>query len=155
MKLIQTAHKGTGLAATKWYKMGDRLLFCGGPIIHGSDWPEDADPDYAIQVAPDTYLDPRQLDPIFLVNHSCHPNAGMVIKNGVAALDAIRHIKPDEEITWDYSTTMDDADWQMVCHCGQPDCRGVIRDFRTLPHDVKNKYKLLGVLPDFLLRKYP
>jgi len=43
-------------------------------------------------------------------NHSCDPNAGLQIDGQKVWLVAIKNITQGEEITWDYSTTMDEDD---------------------------------------------
>ncbi|MEI6155402.1 MAG: SET domain-containing protein-lysine N-methyltransferase, partial [Deltaproteobacteria bacterium] len=62
---------------------------------------------------------------IFLVNHSCEPTCGF---RGQITLVAMRDIKRDEQITFDYAMT----DWgspelgwtEMRCACGSALCRG-------------------------------
>lgn len=155
LQILDTGLKGLGVVALSDYEVGDSIVSYNGPRISHHSWPADASPDYAIQVSERHYLDPRTGHTIFLVNHSCRPNSGMVCEDGVFSMKAIRHIKPGDEVTWDYSTTMDDGTWTMKCLCGEPSCRKLIGDYRHLPHDVKGQYKQLGVIPNFLLRKYP
>jgi hypothetical protein len=50
----------------------------------------------------------------------------------------MRDIKRDEEITFDYSTTIVD-DWHIECHCGAASCRGFIGRYRNLPDELKAK----------------
>jgi hypothetical protein len=83
------------------------------------------------------------------VNHSCEPNAGLNIQGMDVVLLAIRDIEPDEEIYFDYSTTMDEDDFEMICHCKKPSCRKVIRDFKHLPADRKRFYLSKGVVPEY------
>jgi len=50
------------------------------------------------------------------VNHSCEPNAGFC--DGLV-LVARRAIDAEEEITWDYSTAIDEEDFPgFACCCG-------------------------------------
>lgn len=58
------------------------------------------------------------------LNHSCHPNVGMIAD---ATWAAMRAIAPHEEITADYGTFETMPGWQMECSCGAPNCRGTIR----------------------------
>ena len=51
-------------------------------------------------------------------NHSCRPNARSELERGRIVLRATRHIKPGEEITYDYST---DGDGSIRCRC-RPGC---------------------------------
>jgi uncharacterized protein len=55
-------------------------------------------------------------------NHSCDPTAAMTTSGFVAKRD----IKADEEITSDYALHSS-QDWSMVCNCGAPNCRKVVR----------------------------
>ncbi|HZZ43123.1 MAG TPA: hypothetical protein VFE58_09305, partial [Tepidisphaeraceae bacterium] len=64
-------------------------------------------------------------------------------------LVAIRDIEEGEELYFDYSTTMDEDDFEMVCRCGTKGCRGVVRDFKHLPGELKKRYVGLGVVPGY------
>jgi hypothetical protein len=79
-------------------------------------------------------------------------------------LFALRDILPGEEITYDYSTTMDDDEgkiiergrkvWTCKCNCGSKKCRGIIDQFKTLPSDVKKFYSENRFMPEFMLKKF-
>ncbi|MBI2625395.1 MAG: hypothetical protein HYW70_03640 [Candidatus Nealsonbacteria bacterium] len=58
------------------------------------------------------------------------------------------------EITFDYSTTMDEDDWGMDCQCGSKSCRGRIRDFKYLPPDIQKKYLDLGIVPEYISKNF-
>lgn len=104
--------------------------------------------DYYVQVGPDLYLSPSgDLDDH--VNHSCEPNCALIVRNGGAQLKALRDINPDEEITWDYSTTAARDDWSMSCSCGGEECRGKVKSFEKLPAHVKSYYLGLRAIPDY------
>jgi uncharacterized protein len=64
----------------------------------------------------------RDQDPSNYGNHSCDPTAEMA----TSGLVAKRDIKADEEITSDYALHSG-KDWSMVCNCGAPNCRKVVR----------------------------
>lgn len=75
---------------------------------------------------------------------------------GIAApqiLIALRDIKADEELRFDYSTTMDENRWTMTCRCGAKDCRGIVKDFHLLPTKLQQRYLRLGVVQEFIARK--
>jgi hypothetical protein len=103
-----------------------------------------------LQIGPDRYIDLEE--PGRIVNHSCNPNAG--IRDDVQLI-AIKDIQKDEEIRYDYSTTMDDGHWTLKCKCNEPNCRKVIKDFKHLPPDVQQKYITLGIVQKFIAEKYP
>ena len=98
----------------------------------------------------DNYLNPDG-EIVQYANHSCDPNAGIVIKGKRLFLKAIASIAAGEELTHDYSTLLGADDvWKMRCNCGEKNCRRWVRHIGTLPAAVVRKYRLLGVLPDFI-----
>jgi uncharacterized protein len=56
-------------------------------------------------------------------NHSCDPNLWWI---DAYTLAARRPIEVGEEVTSDYGTSSDIADFAMACCCGSPLCRGVV-----------------------------
>jgi hypothetical protein len=103
----------------------------------------------SLQIGPDAFID--LIEPYICFNHSCDPNAGLR-NDGV--LFALRSIEPGEEITYDYSTTVDDFLWQMPCACGSTHCRRVIGDFQTIPHERKEYYRERNALLRHLRETY-
>ena len=66
----------------------------------------------------------KSTDPMRFTNHSCQPNARLVIRNGRVEFYARRAIGPGEEITVDYGETHHDG--KLACQCGAPGCRGAL-----------------------------
>ena len=66
----------------------------------------------------------KSADPMRFTNHSCKPNARLVIRNGRVEFYAARAIAAGEEITVDYGETHHDG--QLRCRCGQPGCIGFL-----------------------------
>ncbi|MCX6749683.1 MAG: SET domain-containing protein [Candidatus Pacearchaeota archaeon] len=109
----------------------------------------------------EVYLDLDELSRTF--NHSCNPNAFIMGKNELVAL---KNIKKGEEITYDYSTTMNDNEekiknegdggelWTCKCRCGSDNCRNVIDQFKTLPKETRAFYIRNKFMPDFMLKKF-
>ena len=62
------------------------------------------------------------------INHSCAPNSYMKITRGHILFMALRDIRPGEEITLDYETTLHPD--TKKCRCKSPACRGTINDPR-------------------------
>jgi uncharacterized protein len=63
------------------------------------------------------------------INHSCDPNCEVVIEQKRIFIEAIRSIKPGDELFYDYSYDRDDAegdDSRYPCYCGSEKCRGTI-----------------------------
>jgi uncharacterized protein len=102
----------------------------------------------AIQIGANVYVDTRP--PAVFVNHSCEPNAGIKRDRFLVAL---RPIRADEEICYDYSTTMEEGSFTMPCACGSPSCREVVRDFSTLPAARRARYIAQRVVMGFILSR--
>ncbi len=83
-----------------------------------------------------------------LVNHSCNPNLGLWQTGGETYLLSLRDIEVDDELSFDYSTSMVDEPWSMECACGDAICRGTIGNFLDMPSDVQQRYAARGVLPE-------
>jgi uncharacterized protein len=66
----------------------------------------------------------KSTDPMRYTNHSCKPNARLVIRNGRVEFYAARAIEPGEEITVDYGETHHDG--KLSCRCGAQGCRGAL-----------------------------
>ena len=58
------------------------------------------------------------------INHSCEPNAFMQILCDHILFIALRDIRPGEEITIDYESTLHSN--KKRCICAAPSCRGTI-----------------------------
>ena len=93
-------------------------------------------------------------EPSRQINHNCEPNAGL---RGKSELFAIRDINKDEEITYDYSTTVGThipfEVWHMECVCGAKNCRKTIANVLSIPKEQLEKYKKLGALQDYVLEQ--
>jgi SET domain-containing protein len=63
-------------------------------------------------------------DPMRFTNHSCAPNARLVIRNGRVEFFARQPIAEGEEITVDYGDTHHEG--RLACRCGAEGCRGAI-----------------------------
>ena len=55
------------------------------------------------------------------INHSCEPNADVLVSDGFIVVFAVREILPGEEVTVDYLNSFDQD--QTVCQCRTPSCR--------------------------------
>ena len=152
---------GKAVIANKKFLNGDTIIIFEGRLMHRSELPpfdkivlpED---DRYLQVSEEYFIGPSgKVDDIF--NHSCNPNAGVIIKDKKAKLVALQDIQAGEEITYDYSPQMYDEDWTMKCTCGASNCRKIIKEFKYLPMNIKKKYQKLGIVPDynskFLIKK--
>lgn len=65
------------------------------------------------------------------INHSCDPNCEAVIDDGRIYIEALRTIRPGEELTYDYHLDHPGRQTAAVrrryaCHCGAANCRGTM-----------------------------
>lgn len=86
-------------------------------------------------------------------NHSCEPNCGLRVFSDGFDMISLRDIAVHEELTYDYSTHQEHPEEDMLCRCGTPSCRGVVRSFSTLPSALRNNYLKLDVVADFIAKR--
>lgn len=80
------------------------------------------------------------------INHSCNPNCETVIENSRVFIDAIRSIKPGEELGYDYQLTWESTDDPAelalyACRCGAKKCRGTMLDKEPVDQRAVDKKK--------------
>jgi uncharacterized protein len=93
------------------------------------------------------WIDPEF--PLSCINHSCDPNLGMANR---FKFIAIKNIKKDEELVFDYSICEEEKEWEMKCHCGSEKCRKVIKSIQYLPKETYRKY--LPYIPSYFKKIY-
>ena len=152
---VRASRHGTGVFAAYDISAGEEILTFSGPLVRTKDLPTPYGPrnDYFLQIGEDLFLGPSG-DVDDYVNHSCAPNAGVVVAGNSILLIATCHIRAGGEIFFDYSSTMDNSSWQMECACGSSLCRGMIGDFLDLSTELQEKYVRLGIVPEYILRKW-
>ena len=156
---------GKGVFAASDIKAGETICFMEGEKISLQELgrrlhknPEKEGD--ALQIDDETYIDMEE--EFRCINHSCNPNAGI---RGENELFALRDIKKEEEIFYDYSTTMWEDEikikkwlglplWEMSCKCAEKNCRKVIGQFYNLPDVVQKRYITQKAVPQFILQKY-
>ncbi len=129
--------KGRGIFAVRDIKKNEVIAEFKGPRVRIENMegiPREVW-DHLFNVGVDEYIIARE--PAVRTNHSCDPNAGIVRDVFLAAM---RDIKKDEEITFDYSVITAD-DWELECRCGAPSCRKIIGNYADLPDALKKKYE--------------
>ncbi len=149
MKLYvrESPQHGKGVFASGPIRKGEPIIVFGGPVLHRSQVNFS---DYHLQIGEALYLGSSG-DADDFINHSCAPNAGFC--DGLT-LVAVRDIAIDEEVTWDYSTAIDEEDFGgFPCACGASTCRGMVRSFRHLAPDMQLRLQpwLLPYLRDLYL----
>lgn len=148
---VKKNKKGLGVYAAREYGKGE--IICEmkgkkrslGSLYHRKSHSRKMLDD-PLQIGEGKYLDMDE--PYLFFNHSCNPNAGI---RGTTTLFALKKIKKGEEITFDYSTTIDES---LECRCGSRKCRGAVADFFHLPGKTQLYYYKQGALPDFIRKKF-
>ena len=151
--ILKKSKNEKGVFANKSFKKNERIIEFAGKLLKFEQFPEyyTKFEDYCVQIGKNLYLGPSgSIDDFF--NHSCSPNSGLIVKDEKAFLIAIKKIKKGEEVTWDYSTTMDEDSWEIDCNCSDESCRKKIRDFKYLPKKIQQKYAKLEIVPEYLLK---
>ncbi len=137
---------GKGVFAQEAIVAGECVLVFSGALLHRTEVDFN---DYHLQVGEDVYIGPSGGADDY-VNHSCEPNCGF--QNGLE-LVAMRDIAAGEELTWDYSSAIDEAGFAgFPCSCGSIHCRGQVMSFRDLPAEVQAR--LRSWLLPYLAAKY-
>jgi hypothetical protein len=137
---------GKGVFASRPIAAGEVILAFSGPLLQRIQISKD---DYHLQIGEDLYIGASGAADDY-VNHSCDPNAGFC---GGLQLVARRAIASGEEITWDYSTAIDEDDFPgFPCTCGSFHCRGMVRSFRHL--SAEDQIRLKPWLLPYLMKKY-
>jgi hypothetical protein len=96
---------------------------------------------HSFQVDHDTHVEIHA--PIELINHSCEPNCGVLVRREVPAIEihALRRLEPGEELTTDYCAFEYEIEFMCeLCLCDAPSCRGRITGYRDLPDAVKASF---------------
>lgn len=118
---------------------------------------EEVEKDHAIyandylQINKDLYLDLAG-DITRFIQHSCNPNTSVKIISRSAFLISTRAIKPNEELTFDFSITSDETPetWQVDCKCGSWNCRKTISGFNTLSDKEQEWFLKQGIVPKYV-----
>lgn len=145
--IIKPSKFGKGIFTTADLPKNSVLFkVIGTPINFDQTLELGADECYSLQVGFDKYIIPDH--PFHLSNHSCVPNCGI---NAQMEFITLREIQKNEELFWDYSTSMLERHWIMKCECGHTGCRKIIKDFDLLPVPVQNKYLQMGIVLPFIV----
>jgi uncharacterized protein len=137
-----------GVFAAEAIRRGERLVIFGGEVMRIDeikDLPEGLQ-DFPMQIEERFVLGCRRPslgpeEPDF-INHSCDPNCGF---KGQIFLVAMRDIRKDEEITFDYAMVVSESQgsavvFEMDCACGSPLCRGSITENDWRLPDLRARY---------------
>ncbi len=132
--------QGRGLFARQPLAGGEVVKVLGGVVMSDAEfreWADGRDRFDALAIAEDRNLVLTPGDPAGLGNHSCDSNTVMADEVTVVAR---RAVAAGEELTIDYALMTVHEDWQMLCGCGEPACRGVVRGSDWRLPEVQARY---------------
>ena len=154
---VRQVLNGRGLVALRPFRPGARVMSIRGRVVTARTvwrWWESAPRRAAncFRLAGDRYLDPSGQLGAF-ANHGCRPNVRVVARGDRLSFEAIRAIRPGDEVLHDYATLLGADDvWTMRCRCGWARCRRRVERFDRLPAQVLADYQALGSIPRYILR---
>lgn len=122
-----------GLFAAAAFSKGDIIIDFGASKIVDT-------PNYlTVQISEGEHI---HLNPEYLqfVNHSCAPN--VLFNTDSMQLECITDVAIGDELTFFYPATEWEISQTFNCHCGKPDCIGLIQGASELSVEVLRKYKL-------------
>ena len=129
---------GYGLYALRTIPHGTRLIEYKGALIDAAQaegrYPEDDTPPHTFlfDAEDDLYIDAGvNGNSARWINHSCDPNCETVQEGRRVFIEALRTIRPGEELTYDYLIMLDGphdraARKKWICLCGAKNCRGTM-----------------------------
>jgi uncharacterized protein len=139
----KTSKKGEGIFAGEDIKKGEYIFTVKGEIIKKKIKNQlDSNKFLGLRclgIDKNTWIDPYKTSPLYYMNHSCSPNAGI---KGKKRFYAIRNINRGEEIVFDYSISEEDIFWRLKeeCQCKSKNCRKIIKSIQFLPKKTFNRY---------------
>ena len=137
LEVRETGKYGKGIFAKEEIKKGAMLIVMGGYIltIEDDNNLKGIVADKPIEISDYFFFGPRKasdldLMPQHYINHSCDPNVGF---KGQVFMVAIKNIKKNDEIFYDYAMVMNPDErsnsyFKMDCECGSKKCRKVITE---------------------------
>lgn len=125
-----TQNKGRGIFTKKDIPAGTIIGDYIGILTPASQVKEPSHLFYEFYYNDDVSIIPdRNKVGVHLVNHSCMPNCDSYPYHGHTLIFTLRHIFPDEELSYSYllepSNTEKEA-CHHICHCGTPLCKGTM-----------------------------
>lgn len=141
-KPIQSNIEGLEVQAIRLIKKGEPVGVLGGLVIHKKEikeyWKKEGH--VGIQISNDFFIVPpnrNELRKYGVYNHSCDPNIGF--GNESIIFYAIKDIKPDEELVFDYAMCEIDKP-SFRCNCGTKNCRKIVKPSDWKQKDIQKKY---------------
>ncbi len=127
LQVIRSKVAGYGVITTRKRKKGSVITNVEGVIWYAKEKRDDR---HSLILEPGIFFD--MVDQTRYLNHSCEPNvvveAGVTKNgNGWAQLQALRDLKPGEELFFDYALP---PELKERCYCRTRSCRGWIVEKR-------------------------
>jgi len=144
LKIVYIHGKGLGVFANRNFRPGETLIHFKADIVPHAEASAEA-----VMIDDKVSLDTKWLVPEAFINHSCSPNTTIDVVS--FRYVAMREIRKDEEMTYNYNTTEYDMGDGFKCECGSRRCLGRIKGFKHLTRT--QKLKLKPFLTPFLLKK--
>ncbi|HAF02980.1 MAG TPA: SET domain-containing protein-lysine N-methyltransferase [Spartobacteria bacterium] len=126
---------GRGVYATKPISKDTRIIEYTGKRILWETVPADLDDPHTFLFGLDNgkeVIDPATGgNEARWINHSCDPNCEAIEENERVFIYALRHLRPGEELFYDYALQVDEPRTKEVekeceCNCRSPKCRGTM-----------------------------
>lgn len=143
---LKETPQGKGVFTSKELVVGTPILEFGGQLVSLQEIQNFC---YVLEIEAGIFLSASgEIDDF--VNHSCEPNCGIIYQNKRPLLCALKQIAADEQLTFDYSLSIREDKTNFECSCGSKICRKKIGHFSDLPEELKERYRLLGLVPSWL-----
>jgi hypothetical protein len=123
LRVVLSKVQGYGVVSTRTWRAGSVIANVEGVMWREGERRDDR---YSLILEPGVFFD--MVDQTRWINHSCDPNvvveAGISRQgNGWAQLQALRTIRPGDELFYDYAFP---EELKERCRCGAKNCRGWI-----------------------------
>ena len=143
----RVAENHRGLFADEDIKKGKKILDFPGKILA-----EKKSNQWDLQISKNKVIRTFSKNQINnFLNHSCEPNSFVKKIGNKFYLIALKNIKKEDEITFDYDTTDYDTErFGLICTCKSENCRKKVRGFKYL--NAKQKKRLEKYLIPYLKR---
>ncbi|MFN3604827.1 MAG: S-adenosylmethionine decarboxylase [Leptonema sp. (in: bacteria)] len=131
---------GKGVFASEFISKGSLIGIFSGKIYREEEINlYEGIKNFSFPISESLYIGPKELynvNPIFYLNHSCSPNAGI---DGDIKIVALKDINVGEEITIDYATIFFNEN-HFICNCGSKNCRKSIHGTDILIPELQKRY---------------
>lgn len=141
---------GKGVFSNRNFRKDEDISYIEGKIIRS---PSDKEKANSIQVGDNAFFKPTGV--FRFLNHSCNPNAKLILSNDSLFLKAKKEIQKDDEITFNYCS----SDYKLIhtftCNCDSCRLRNIkktISGYKDLTLNEKNKI-IKDALPYLIMKR--